>query len=253
MNVRVHCLLFSFVLSACTGMKTNSAPEHSAIPAPMIATKLVPATLKLRRPSGNEPDPQAGPGGLDYKRTEDVQDPECQTIAQALSAVDIPVVLKCFKTFKSPVIKNYRLIRGSEPYLELESEEDEPTCLTTSLKRIPLPREIVFVAPEPEPNHDKFRCLASRLDIEADQWMGFKLPKNRVALSLALPFKEPLETSDQFKRWYGGVVLAFFWDKSRGGIPSRIVTKRFCEACLGLKAMPDPEALGRGEQIIFWP
>jgi len=152
-----------------------------------------------------------------------------------LKDIDIAAVRECVRLIQKGAVE-YRLVRAIQPYLEMEPDQPEvPECLKTSLPRIPVPREIFFrTLDRGEP-----RCFSARVNIEADEVLGMKLPKARWALRIGFPLAVlPEETADTKRLIAAWALTAFFRDQpggATGSLPSQYVPERLCQACMGRK------------------
>jgi hypothetical protein len=71
--------------------------------------------------------------------------------------------------------------------MELQKTETTPACLVTLLPKIPTPRELVFQSQDESAEQDEPFCYSTRLNIEADEMLGEKMPKAKVDLQLRFP------------------------------------------------------------------
>ncbi len=234
-------LLFSYtvflILFSCTSTPVNT---HKI-------SKIVPTTLKVRRPLSPGADPHAGPGGVDYKSTP-LPDKklDCDSISSIYKNLPLDKILACFPTLDEPMDVIYHLIREPLPYFLLEEEEEEtPECLKKFLREIPIPREIIFQAPTEEKG--KYLCYSSRLDIEAEHWMDVHLPKNRLDLVLHLPIKNIPKNKEEVLSELTRFSLAPFLQGEF--FHAKILTDSLCRVCIGDRDQVKKEDL----TPIFWP
>ena len=209
--------------------------------------KLVPYTLRVRRPSVPGANPKAGPGGTDY-RTDPLPDEhlDCHDTAWLLREVPLEPLRQCLMTVRKNTSVNYSVRWLPVPRLELDedSAEDAP-CLRKTLPQLPLPREILYQSME----SGRAACYSSRLAIESNEIAGFKLPMHRLEVRIALPLDRevPVVTDEQLRAALMGWVLTPFWEGDT--LPARLVPDAICRACLGEKTMLKPSDAATSE----WP
>ena len=232
-----------FALAVCSGFTSCSSNPRSI----HAVRKIIPSTLRVRRPHGAGADPEVGPGGADYKSAPlPNAQLDCESVNFLLSKLHVAALRTCLKSIKDKQSVTYRLRREAEPYLELRDFEKAPDCLRQELPRIPVPREIFFQARNEQ---GALECYSARLPLEVDQKMGFRLPIERWALRLEFPFQVELKTDSEFERVFAAWALTPMWSAGSGkGLAAKVVTTPLCKQCLGeavfLKELPsEPEAL----------
>ncbi len=147
----------------------------------------------------------------------------------------------CLRTINKPYNAIFRLRRELVPFLELEQEEATPACLKTLTPTIPVPREIVF-----ESIYGGTReCFSSRLDIEANETLGFKLPTHKLALNVTFPLEDIPEDDQETLRLLNTWSLSLFFDPKVDGFKAHYLPQHLCRKCLGpWNENPAP---------VFWP
>lgn len=231
--------------AACSTGGRGGENEHSI-------QKVFVNKLRVRRPLGASVDPQAGPGGTDYRSNPLPNERlDCETLASMFSELDLGEARRCLSSLGegTPPV-SYRLRRESRPFLELKSPEDAPACLRLALPRIPVPREILFQSPE----KGQYTCYSARLDLEANQTFGeLRLPTNRVEVLLKFPLAKKPSDDEETIRLLGAWALTLIWGESSGGkerrLAAKIVPDRLCRRCLGDESFQkegDPDHL-------LWP
>ncbi len=227
---------------------SSSLTSCSAVPVNThFVSKMFPSTLRVRRPGGAGADPVAGPGGADYKSAPlPNAQLDCESASSLLRNLHVSKLRECLNSSQPPQNVSYRLRREAAPYLELLDAEKAPVCLRRELPRIPVPREILFQAQNEE---GALECFSARLTLELDQKMGFRLPIEKWALQLTVPYQPPIASDSELEREFQSWVLTPIWSAgSENGIPAQIVPDAICKRCLGesvfLKELPsEPDAL----------
>jgi hypothetical protein len=235
-------------LSACSGAppKPEAAEPSQGRPAvpPLLLNpthelhQLIPYSLKIRRPPGPGADPKVGPGGTDYT-SHPLPDAkfDCETPTFLFSELKLDQVLQCVEDVKEASFVHYRLKRVPVPYLELQNPEDAPACLRTALPRIPVPREIFF-----ESNDEgRVLCYSARLNIEANETAGLKLPTHRLDVRVDFPILAFPTTDDETRMLLLSWALAPFWNENMRSLSAHIVPDALCNACLGEKNRLKPK------------
>ncbi len=226
----------------------TSAPRHE-----VTLYQLVPDSIRVRRPSGPGADPNAGPGGVDYQGQPLPNERlDCETMKWLFHELDLKAVQECFKSLSRPVDVLYTLRREAVPFFLLEQSETDPLCLRSSLEKIPVPREIIFQSNAVQTGMrggEPLDCYAARLPIEADQWMGIRLPKSRATLKIHFPLSKAPESPDEIVRLLASWVLAPLWDDYTHALNSKIVPAHLCKQCIGEKEMYDTQR----PPSVFWP
>lgn len=210
-------------------------------------SKIVPSSLRVRRPPGAGADPYAGPGGTDYRASALPNEKlDCENPGWLFKDLDLTSLMTCFAELKQPQDVIYQLRRVAVPVLELDPESDPapPECLTRLLPTIPVPREIVFK------DGEKGSCFSSRLDIEASQTLGVHLPKNRLALKVRVPPAEgiPRDRSEMERLLTGWALTPLWEDQKSENLKAKVFPDHLCIKCLGEKEM---KAARQDKQV--WP
>jgi hypothetical protein len=214
--------------------------------------QLAPVNLRVRRPAGPGADPAAGPGGTDYRsRPLPNEQLDCEKAGTLLRGLDVAGLRACFAALqaaKEPVEVLFRLRRLPQPFLELQAAETTPACLAATLPRLPVPREIVFQSADAD---DQLGCYSSRLDLEADEVLGFKAPKARLELRLRFPQERAPKDDEETERMLVAWALTPFWGDrpSERALPGVIVPVAICKACIGEKNLLDK----RKSAPVYWP
>jgi hypothetical protein len=233
------------LLTACSHASKSSSSGESS-PAPVTEYhlhKLVPYTLKVRRPSFAGIDPKVGPGGADYRSagTPDAHY-ECKDAAWLFRDVNLAELRDCVTTEKAGHA-SYVLKRVAVPYLEMEEDGETLSCLKKLLPKIPLPREIFFQSTE----GGRLACYGARLHLEADEIAGFKMPFDRAGMKLEFPLTFPPLNDPQTVMLLMTWAMTPFWEK--GTIAAHLVPDRICSVCLGEKTMLKPT----DPEPVLWP
>lgn len=201
--------------------------------------------LRVRRPSGPGADPDAGPGGADYRGQPPPDDRlDCREISELFAKVSPERAIACLKSVAPGTEVIYRLRRDPVPELALMDPEDlkgRSACLARELPSLPIPREIVFQ----DKNGD---CYTSRLDIEADRVLGIRLPLAKLGVEVKFPLETPLPGEDALKRLLASWVMTPFWNSETGTVPGRYLTRALCEVCIGKTNL-----LKKNQPPRLWP
>jgi hypothetical protein len=238
------CVLF-VCAQACASAPKN---EHEI-------SSIYLSTLRVRRPPGPGADPKAGPGGEDYtSHPLPNEQLDCETLDSLFREMKLAAIRKCFADQSGPRAKtvsySFRLKREAIPYLELRDPEKAPACLRETLGKIPVPREILFQGVQGDPP----TCFSSRLDIEANQVLGIRLPTDRLDLQISFPLQQLPGSDEELERQLGAWSLTPLWGEGsdsseRKALKAKIVPEAICRRCLGEKGMlehPAPDA-------AIWP
>jgi hypothetical protein len=210
-------------------------PAQGPILAEPVTQLLFVDSLRVRRPEGKVIDPKESPGGTDYRRKPAPDEKlDCQTVSSFLSAQGSGQKLRaCLSSIHDSVQVTYRLMRDAQPVLVLQKEENTPPCLLETLPKLPLPRELVYVgAVYEESRFHPGYCYSSRIDLEADRVMGFKVPKGREFLTLKFPLSTKLDSQVQLNRLLGAWVLSPFWNPEVDGIAAKMMPDHLCRQCM---------------------
>jgi hypothetical protein len=172
---------------------------------------------------------------------------DCETVDALFRGVDLAAVRDCLKEMREPRALEFRLMRSARPELRLQETEDTPACARTALATLPVPREIIFQSMA----EGHLTCYASRLDIEADQVLGARVPWRRMVVRAELPLDVPPETDAQTARVVTGWVLSPFWGEAGRQVDAKIVPDSICRTCLGTRPADPSEALDLHPGV--WP
>lgn len=236
-------------VSACTHAP-KSVATGPAQPLPKQVSvyhlhKLIPYTLRVRRPASPGANPKVGPGGIDY-RSEPLPDAhfDCETATWLFRELKLADIRSCLAPLKSLSV-SYRVKWLPVPYLELDAGDETPECLKSTLSSIPVPREIFFQSNE----DDRLECYSSRLNIESNEIADFKLPIAKTAVKVEFPLLQPPKDDDETRMLLLTWALTPFWDRSDGTLLSHLVPDTICGACLGEKTKLGPTS----PKPLSWP
>lgn len=246
--------LFIFV---CFFLGCSSTPSTER-----VLSDFAPETLRIRRPEGAGADPKAEPGMPEYEAQKKPNAKfDCQYPHELFMGVSMLEIRSCLnelyaetKKTSKPIEVLYRLKRGPVSHLELDglNDADFKSCLKQALPKISVPREIMYQGYEVKGKDQKILCYASRMNIEANQWMGLELPMAKWALKLSIPLPSapdaPPATDDELQRTLVTWALTPFRDES-GHFRAKIVPDAICRQCLGEKGMLKKPV----EDAFFWP
>ena len=212
-----------------------------------------PDQLRVRRPVSAGAAADIEPGGVDYtSRPLPNEKLDCETYESLFQKLDVKSLRQCFETQTEVHDLDYLLVRKPVPEMELTDHEKAPKCIQTLLMTIPVPREIIFRAEEP--TDAKPRCWSSRLNIEADEVFGLKLPSAALSVHIALPLLPVPKDDAEVVRLLGSWALTPFFRDLPGGahgrLRSQIVPDRLCDQCMGRPRDPYRPPLGESP---IWP
>lgn len=223
-------------IAACSHTETSQKNLHRVEQVEM-------SSLHVRRPSGPGADVDVGPGGVDFRSNPPPDENfDCKKVSSLFASLRLDALTACMSSLEKPVELFYSLRRSAEPAWVLKSSDQAPLCLREILGEIPVPREIVFRNRERD-------CYTSRVDMEADEVLGFKVPKNQVELKISFP-PEQTESKADLMRRIGSWALTPFWNRELNAIPSRLLPEHLCRVCV---EQPDPEKDLPDEMRTYWP
>jgi hypothetical protein len=241
-NVLFTAMILAMSVSACSHKQVAEAPrmEIHAI------HHFIPYTMKVRRPLSSGANPKVGPGGVDYT-SHPLPDAhfDCDAPASLFKDVKLDEAIACFESVKESSPVRYQLRRAAQPELVLEENKATPACLKKTLPKIAVPREIFFQSTE----EGSPICYSSRLDIEANDTAGFKMPTHRLALRVDLPLAHLPENADEMRMLLLSWALTPLWEKDRSSLPSHVVPDALCGVCLG----PDKLLKPTDPPPVLWP
>ena len=234
------------VVGALFGLSVMSS--CSSAPTDYVLKDMLPRNLRVRRPPTEGANPKSNPGGADYQNENNLSN-SCQKVSELFLIPEFQLRLeeirKCFATLKEPVTVNYRLKREPAPYLFLDEDpKTTPDCLKLTLKRIPVPREIIFDSTEFNRLGER-DCYTSHLDVEANDLLGAKLPTHKLALTIEFPLPHVPVTDDETSRLLSSWSVGMFRDPDTGDWRAKYLSSKLCKQCIG-ERHEDPHP-------IFWP
>ena len=222
------------LLAGCsTGTPKNlHTPDH-----------LIVGTVRFRKPAPIiDEDDLKGARAADQKQDGNF---DCMKVEEFFARIDRHELRQCLNGLTQTIDVSYRLRRRDFPWLELDEEKDTPACLTALLKKLPIPREIVFESLSPGGRE----CYTSRIDVMADDYFGIRLPVGKVALRLHFPLKHTFADDAELTRQMAAWVLSLFYRADEGVFPAKIFPRSYCDRCLGARA---PETANDPKPVL-WP
>lgn len=219
--------------------------------------------LRVRRPPGERPSAQAGPGGPDYQANP-LPDAkfDCVKPETLLQGMNLEAIANCLASFNDLKAKPYQAVyllkRSDQPVWELEDadEPETPACLKQFLREIPVPREVVFEYLEPGTGSStpaaignttlvgdrQVQCYASRLEMGSGETFGVKLSNYAAEMKIRLPMDSssggPPLTADEARRQLVAWSLSALYNPNPGeeyGFKSFPMNDVFCQKCFGIK------------------
>ncbi len=219
-------------IALCAGIACSSAPKSV-----QSVEKFSPTTLRFR-----------GAGTADFKsRGLPAARWDCETPREAFARFDFQQLQACLARVPAGQVHRFRLSRDNEPTLVMEEPEKAPECLRHRLGRIPVPREVVFVAPSDQSPQGR-ECWASRLDLEREEWKGLPRPGQGYVLSLSFPLQPLPQDAEETQRWLTALALSPLYEESGRKLFGVRVPETICRQCLGEKAYSEA-----GESGTLWP
>ncbi|MGZ6369726.1 MAG: hypothetical protein ACXWPM_03215 [Bdellovibrionota bacterium] len=190
--------------------------------------------VHYRRTAEHPAAPRAQPGDEEWQtKTAPNAKNDCEPLKNLFTEVDLAAVRACVATLnqsKKGMEVVYILRRQPAPYLEPWEPELTPDCLKSSLSKIPVPRELIYQAKE----NGLMSCYSARVDIEADEIYGNKVPGHYFKVKLAFPSDEEAPKTDYetrmlLVRW----ALTPLVDPERDAFMGKVVPDGFCRTCFG--------------------
>lgn len=214
--------------------------------------RLIPNQIRVRRPLTLGADPWAGPGGTDF-RSEVLPTPQfdCELPATLFKSLMTAKIKECLLSLKEQTSVVYHLKRSVAPSFILDSELDSPACIKEYLPQIPIPREIIYQAPTDSSENARrnLNCYSTRLDLEANEWMGARLPTHRVDLKVWFPLPSPPKSDEELFRYLVTWAITPLWNEQSQGLKAKVLPNHLCKKCIGEKEW----LMGNEPEIIFWP
>jgi len=245
MKILLGFFLFLSLIAGCV----TSGKRPTPLGKVHEVTEVFYESLRYRRPGSDAADPQASPGGADFRtrdranwRTLDCRKPD-DFFQKRILEFSFERLDACLRSIPADTQVNLRLKRGKAPawMLEVELAEDDrpgtPDCLVQLLRKIPLPREILFLGRSTE---GLVSCFASGQDWEEDIYLDLKIPYfAKKGMTLTLPGSyEDLGKDPQSRvlRWLDSVVVSLWVRPGETGprvLPAVVFPDEFCKRCLG--------------------
>jgi hypothetical protein len=228
-----------------------ASPIKKSLPQGKVheVAEIIYDSLRYRRPGSDAANPQASPGGVDFRtrdranwRSLDCRKPE-DFFAKRISEFSLEKVDACLQSVPADTKVSFKLKRGKTPawLLEIEPSEENtpgtPDCLVQLLKKIPLPREVLFMG---RSSDGTLSCFASGQDWEEDIYVDLRIPyfaKKGMTLTLPGDYLE-LGKDPQARalRWMDSMVVSLWAREGEGRprvLPSVIFPDELCKKCLG--------------------
>lgn len=212
--------------------------------------------IRVRRPAAESADPKAGPGGSDYRATPAPDERlDCQSLETLLQPVVSDALVSCLQTLNTQFGAEgaearefgYRLVRETQPKLELQDADEAPECLKTVLPSIPVPREIFFMVRD---RQDRLACLSSRVPMDAGDFLGVRLPAKGVEVRLKFPDPNLPKDRAAAGRWLQAWVMTpYFYFEQDHKIQGKYVPESICGQCFGDRMILEK----RTDLIPHWP
>ncbi len=151
----------------------------------------------------------------------------------------------------------YFYVPAIQPYLELDQEEEtNPKCLKTSLTKIPLPREIYYLA---KPigqtfDDDSMGCYSSSFSVKTNEMMSTPTGFLKKKIVLPFPLSRPLMNSHDLSLWLMVTTFTILKsdEKADGRLLATPVPESVCRVCFKNDAHFD-EKFNRKLKPVFWP
>jgi hypothetical protein len=152
-------------------------------------------------------------------------------------------ISQCLNSLKSG-FADYRLVKQAALEWVFEPPSDgSPSCLTTELPNIPLPREIYFFA-ETEPE-GSVETLSLSLDPKTRAWVDWEFLTPRPRIRLPVPPPRELKSARDLEAWLLTWVFSMFYPE-QGPIRAAYVPEFDAKSCFDGQRNP-------GVPGVFWP
>jgi hypothetical protein len=246
--LRINTKIFLFLSFVCI-LSCSSVPKNEK-----IIKRIIPKQIRMRSPPSPGADPLAGPGGADYKSLSAPHPQfECEKAEKLFDHFDLKKIKDCLLSVKKPMGLLYRLKREVISHLFLIPNSETTQCVKALLSQIPVPREIIYQAHEEAPLEGapvkRLNCYASRLDLEANEWMGARLPTHRVDIKVWIPLEVEPRSDEELLGVLTSWAITPLWDEQIQGLRAKILPDHLCKKCIGEKEW----LKGNEHDIIFWP
>ena len=251
---RLWVLLVAGICGSCASKpRDESGGNWISVP------KLVFSSVRFRRPPSAAADPKADSGGIDYRSaTPPGEKLDCRLAPELFSDLALLKLGPCLKSVseqkEAPPSVTYRVRLDPRPYLELVDPLKAPSCLRGDFARIPLPREAIFLVPDPEnpsrAGSSAYACHVARVPIGDDviRPLGVRWPLWKRVVRVDFPFSKPPADEAQARSLLVAWALAAF-PRDSDGILTRLLPWDLCRRCLGDDAMPGPGS----PPLPLWP
>jgi hypothetical protein len=236
------------ILVSGAGLVSCKSAPHSGNGTEHQIDRALITHFMIRRPPGAGADPMMDEGGEGYEANPkpDVNY-DCREPATLLEGISPGAVRDCFRKH-SELIANakdgsgvmreaeYRLERSDQPKLVLQEEETKGqpvSCLKKVLPVIPVPREIIYQAEPLE-----WSCFNSRVNIEANDLLGIKMPTKKWAVRLVFPLTEiPKDDAAMTRQLLAMALTPLLDPESPTQFKSKVVPNAICKRCFGKKRL----------------
>lgn len=224
--------------------------EGNWIEVPQLVFK----SLRFRRPPGRAVDPRAIPGGIDYspQHTPTAQ-MDCRPPGELFKGVPLKQLGACLES-AGEATWAYRVRLEHQPFLELLEPERAPACVREKFAKIPLPREVFFLAPDPEnparAGSAAYTCHVARVPVGEDviRSLGVRWPLKKRVVRVLLPLEKMPKTEVDARELLISWAMAGL-PHGEFGILTKYVPWEICGRCLGASNMPRADSL----PLPLWP
>jgi hypothetical protein len=151
----------------------------------------------------------------------------------------------------------YRLVTDTQPYLEIDSQEKKnPECAVRLLPRIPLPREVYFLAIQKNGDHLKNRmgCYSSSLNVLSGTVFSTQAPKKIKNLLIPVAADRPPQTKNDLQLWLMATVFNILKadERAAGTLWALPVPDAVCRTCFQADRLFNEKNSG-AIPPVFWP
>jgi hypothetical protein len=221
LSLRLLILLISIVFISCAGERSFEPEEGAPV-----------SNVGGQDPSVNLRAHHLVIDSLRFRKAD--RQFTCEKSDVFLSELKWNGILACLQSAQKDATLSFLVDREAEkPELvlqELPKKSKAPLCVTTTLARIPVPREIFYQS-------DELSCFAS----------GLAMRQGEVRLDVPLPVTTLLRSEADARQLVLSWVLTLFWSDEQQLFPAKPLTDSLCQECLGegqvIRSLKPPRAL----------
>jgi len=165
--------------------------------------------------------------------------------------------LECLNSIKEESKAVYFYVPATQPYLELDVEEEKnPKCLKQELPKIPLPREIYYLAKKKsaDPDNEPQECYSSSFSTKTNQLFKTEISFLKKKIVIPFPLDRHLKNARDLSMWLLVNTFSILKsDEQAGGhLIATVVPDGVCRPCFKNDALFEDKSAGRLKPV-FWP